>query len=62
LNGVVNRYAEVLVGGQLQQAGILAADSIAYVQHDLAKQGYTGLFLAYKLVLLEMWYQKIVVQ
>jgi asparagine synthase (glutamine-hydrolysing) len=62
LSGVVNRYAEVLVGGQLQQAGILAADSIAYVQHGLAQQGYTGLFLAYKLVLLEMWYQKIVVQ
>jgi asparagine synthase (glutamine-hydrolysing) len=62
LSGVVHRYAEVLVGGQLQQAGILAADSIAYVQHKLAQQGNTGLFLAYKLVLLEMWYQKIVVQ
>jgi asparagine synthase (glutamine-hydrolysing) len=62
LSGVVHRYAEVLVGGQLQQAGILAADSIAYVQNNLAQQGYTGLFLAYKLVLLEMWYKKIVVQ
>ena len=62
LSGVVHRYADLLVDGQLQQAGIIAADSIAYVQHDLAQQGYTGLFLAYKLVLLEMWYQKIVVQ
>ena len=62
LSGVVQRYAEVLAGGQLQQAGILAADSIAYVQHDLAQQSYTGLFLAYKLVLLEMWYQKVVIQ
>ena len=62
LSGVVHRYADLLGNGQLQQAGIIAADSIAYVQHDLAQQGYTGLFLAYKLVLLEMWYQKIVIQ
>ena len=62
LSGVVTRYADALVGGHLQQAGILAADRIDYVCHDLAQQGYTGLFLAYKLVLLELWYQKVVVQ
>jgi asparagine synthase (glutamine-hydrolysing) len=62
LSGVVTRYADALVGGQLQQAGILAADRIDYVCHDLAQQGYTGLFLAYKLVLLELWYQKVVMQ
>jgi asparagine synthase (glutamine-hydrolysing) len=62
LSGVVTRYADALVGGQLQQAGILAADRIDYVCHELAKQGYTGLFLAYKLVLLELWYQKVVMQ
>ena len=60
LAGVVKRYAEALVGGQLQQAGILAPEAIDYVCVELAKQGYTGLFLAYKLVLLELWYQKVV--
>jgi asparagine synthase (glutamine-hydrolysing) len=60
LAGVVKRYAEALVGGQLQQAGILAPKAIDYVCVELAKQGYTGLFLAYKLVLLELWYQKVV--
>ena len=62
LAGVVNRYAEALVGGQLQQAGILAPAAIDYVCIELAEQGYTGLFLAYKLVLLELWYQQVVMQ
>ena len=62
LAGVVKRYASALVGGQLQQAGILAPEAINYVCVELAQQGYTGLFLAYKLVLLELWYQKVVMQ
>jgi asparagine synthase (glutamine-hydrolysing) len=62
LAGVVTRYASALVGGQLQQAGILAPEAIDYVCVELAQQGYTGLFLAYKLVLLELWYQKVVMQ
>jgi asparagine synthase (glutamine-hydrolysing) len=62
LAGVVKRYAEALVGGQLQQAGILAPEAIEYVCVELATQGYTGLFLAYKLVLLELWYQQVVMQ
>lgn len=62
LAGVVKRYAEALVGGQLQQAGILAPAAIDYVCVELATQGYTGLFLAYKLVLLELWYQQVVMQ
>jgi asparagine synthase (glutamine-hydrolysing) len=60
LSGIVKRYAEILVGGQLQQAGIIAADRVSYVCQELPTQGYTGLFLAYKLVLLEFWYQKVV--
>jgi asparagine synthase (glutamine-hydrolysing) len=62
LTGVVQRYASALVGGQLQQAGILTPEAIDYVCVELAQQGYTGLFLAYKLVLLELWYQKVVMQ
>jgi asparagine synthase (glutamine-hydrolysing) len=60
LSGVVQRYAEILVGGQLQKAGIVAANRVSFICNELPSQGYTGLFLAYKLVLLELWYQKVV--
>ena len=56
----MQRYAEILVGGQLQKAGIVAADRVSFICNELPSQGYTGLFLAYKLVLLELWYQKVV--
>jgi asparagine synthase (glutamine-hydrolysing) len=62
LSGVVKRYASALVGGHLEQAGILAADRVSDICAKLPQQGYTGLFLAYKLVLLELWYQKVVMQ
>lgn len=62
LSGVVKRYADALVGGHLQQAGILAADKVGYIRVGLASEGYAGLFLAYKLVLLELWYQQVVMQ
>ena len=62
LSGVVKRYGSALVGGHLQQAGILAADRVPDICAKLPQQGYTGLFLAYKLVLLELWYQKVVMQ
>ncbi|MCF8171978.1 MAG: asparagine synthase (glutamine-hydrolyzing) [Candidatus Methylopumilus sp.] len=62
LSGVVKRYADALVGGHLQQAGILAAERVSDICTTLPQQGYTGLFLAYKLVLLELWYQKVVMQ
>jgi asparagine synthase (glutamine-hydrolysing) len=62
LSGVVKRYADVLIGGHLQQAGILAADKVGYVHAGLESEGYAGLFLAYKLVLLELWYQQVVMQ
>ena len=62
LTGVVGRYSSALSEGHLQQAGIIAKGQVDYIQHGLALQGYTGLFLAYKLVLLELWYQKVVVQ
>ncbi len=58
----MKRYADALVGGHLQQSGILAADKAGYVRAGLASEGYTGLFLAYKLVLLELWYQQVVMQ
>jgi asparagine synthase (glutamine-hydrolysing) len=62
LSGVVKRYGSALVGGHLQQAGILAADRVPDICAKVPQQGYTGLFLAYKLVLLELWYQKVVMQ
>jgi asparagine synthase (glutamine-hydrolysing) len=62
LSGVVRTYSAILKQGYLQQSGIIAATQLDYICDSLPKQGYTGLFLAYKLVLLEMWCQKIVVQ
>jgi asparagine synthase (glutamine-hydrolysing) len=62
LSGVVRTYSAILKQGYLQQSGIIAANQLDYICDSLPKQGYTALFLAYKLVLLEMWYQKIVVQ
>ena len=62
LSGVVHTYSAILKQGYLQQSGIIAAHQLDYICDSLPKQGYTGLFLAYKLVLLEMWFQKIVMQ
>ncbi len=59
LSGVVNRYASGLRDGALVRAGVLAGDRIDYVCTQLSSSWY-GLLLAYKLVLLETWYQRIV--
>lgn len=60
LSGVVGRYGEMLSNGQLVQSGVLAADKVAYLLENIAKRNWTGLFFTYKLVLLEMWYQRVV--
>lgn len=60
LSGVLAAHGEVLRGGQLVQEGILAEHKVDEVLSNLPKQGWPGLFFAYKLVLLEMWFQKIV--
>jgi len=60
LSGVVENHGSVLRGGQLVADGILAAGKVDEVLDKLPKQGWPGLFFAYKLVLLEMWYRKVV--
>ena len=61
LLGVVARYASILMQGHLVQSGILAAENLDYICKELPHKNYTGLFLTYKLVLLELWYQEVVV-
>lgn len=60
LSGVLAAHGDVLRGGQLVRDGILDAGKVDEVLNKLPKQGWPGLFFAYKLVLLEMWFQKIV--
>ena len=60
LSGVVTKYACAIKGGHLETSGILNKKQIEFICHELPKKGHTGLFMAYKLVLLELWYQKVV--
>lgn len=62
LSGVVTKYAHVLAGGQLEQIGILKPNQTDFICKEMSTRGHTGLFLAYKLVLLELWYQEVVAQ
>lgn len=60
LSGVVKKYIEIIRDGQLVKSGVLAKDKIDFICKELPKQGWREMYFAYKLVLLEMWYQKIV--
>jgi len=60
LTGVVNRYGEFLEGGNLVKAGILTDQTAKEALSKISKQCWPGLFFVYKLVLLEMWYRKVV--
>jgi len=60
LSGVVTRYGDSLRDGNLTKAGILDHGKVEHVLHDMPRQGWHGLFFAYKLVLLEMWQREVV--
>jgi asparagine synthase (glutamine-hydrolysing) len=60
LSGVLSRYGDRLRDGSLVNRGILRSNRIDYILHDMPKQGWPGLFFAYKLLLLEMWQHEIV--
>ena len=62
LSGVVQAYHPLLKSGFLEREGVIAADQIEYIHETLAHKNYAGLFLAYKLVLLEIWYRQVVAQ
>jgi asparagine synthase (glutamine-hydrolysing) len=58
LDGVVERYGNSLMDGRLRQQGVLGPQ----IPGDILRcknQSWDNLFLAYKLVLLERWYQDI---
>jgi len=50
----------MLSRGQLVKTGVLAADKVEHLLENIAKRNWTGLFFTYKLLLLEMWYQRVV--
>ncbi len=60
LSGVVSRYGDMLSNGQLVKTGVLATDKVEHLLENIAKRNWTGLFFTYKLLLLEMWYQRVV--
>ncbi|AGW15233.1 asparagine synthase (glutamine-hydrolyzing) [Megalodesulfovibrio gigas] len=60
LTSVVARHGHLLGQGVLVRAGILDADAASRAARELPQQGWPGLFFAYKLVLLEMWWQELV--
>lgn len=60
LSSVLNAHGDVLRGGQLVQDGIISAAKVDEVLCNLPTQGWPGLFFAYKLVLLEMWFHRVV--
>lgn len=62
ISGVVQRYVNMLRGGQLVKSQILSNEKIEFICNDLPKQDWIGLYFTYKLILLEMWYQKVVMQ
>jgi asparagine synthase (glutamine-hydrolysing) len=61
LSGVVARYGDILREGKLVTDGILDKNKIECILTEMPRQGWPGLFFAYKLVLLELWYKQIVV-
>lgn len=62
LTGVISEYGAILRDGKLVADGILDNNKIDTLLTSLLQQGWPGIFFVYKLVLLEMWHQKIVKQ
>jgi asparagine synthase (glutamine-hydrolysing) len=60
LSGVVRKYGDTLRGGHLVESGLLDPTKVDYVLQQMIKQGWPGLFFAYKLLLLEMWHHEVV--
>jgi asparagine synthase (glutamine-hydrolysing) len=58
LSGVIEKYGDILRNGALVQQGIIGKQ-IDEVIRQFLQQGWPGLFFAYKLVLLEFWYQSV---
>lgn len=59
LLGVIGTYGGLLHGGHLVAQGIVEEGRVDAVLKKMPTQGWPGLFFAYKLVLLEMWFRKV---
>lgn len=59
LSGVINTYGQHLIDGELVRESIITNDKAKAALSQMPKQGWKGLFFLYKLVLLEMWYRKV---
>jgi asparagine synthase (glutamine-hydrolysing) len=60
LSSVVARYGSLLRGGFLMRDGIIDPTKIDFMLTDLPRQGWSGLFFTYKLIVLEVWQRTIV--
>jgi asparagine synthase (glutamine-hydrolysing) len=60
LSGVISRYGYFLENGHLERSGVLRKGVASFIVEKLSKDGWPGLFFAYKLILLEVWYKKVV--
>jgi asparagine synthase (glutamine-hydrolysing) len=60
LSGVISKYGEILHDGALVGEGIIDKAKVDYILTCMPHQNFPNLFFAYKLVLLEMWYRKVV--
>jgi asparagine synthase (glutamine-hydrolysing) len=59
LSGVIKKYGETLRGGHLVEAGIIGREKVDQLLTQTITQGWHGLFLTYKLVLLETWCRRV---
>jgi asparagine synthase (glutamine-hydrolysing) len=60
ISGVVTRHIDILRSGQLVSEGVLDANKINFLCKSFHEQGWMQKYFTYKLILLEMWYQKVV--
>lgn len=60
LSKVVERYGDILRGGQLVKEDIIDPEKVDYLLLKMPSQKMASLFFVYKLVLLEMWFRKVV--
>ncbi|MGJ3522809.1 asparagine synthase (glutamine-hydrolyzing) [Nitratidesulfovibrio sp. D1] len=60
LMGVIAAYGDALLEGKMVAEGILDREKMRLALSGLAKQGRSGMFFVYKLVLLEVWCRKVV--
>jgi hypothetical protein len=62
LSGVVARYGACLRGGHLVGQGLVDPRRVDDILGPMVSQPWPSLFLSFKLVLLEMWYQSVVAE